>query len=472
MSAHSRTRTRWALAALTAAAAALGTGLATGVLSPTLAGAAGAAAVPVRQDFNGDGYPDLAVGAPGATIGGQANAGYVAVMYGSAHGLSAAHRTVISRATAGIPGAPAARERFGTHTAAADLNGDGYTDLVVNGYEHGSLIVWGGAGGLSGGTAVPGYSSYAQAGDFNGDGKPDLALVDTGTAAGDEPYGSDVVVWNGPVSRGGTPASTGAFDGRSHLFTDVRATASGDVNGDGYADLALAEYTGDGGFGTELYYGGPDGLTGRVVPTSTDIAASVAIGDLNSDGYGDLVVGDPGAQKVTALYGSASGITGTSRRNSVGQNTPGVPGATESGDAFGWSVAVGDVNKDGYQDVAVGVPYEDLGGTRDAGDVIVLRGSANGLTGSKAQAVSQDTKGVPGTAEKGDQFGFAVHLLDVNANGYADLAASAYREDGQNGAVWLLRGRPTGLTADAAFVFGGKTIGAPYQGANFGFTLG
>jgi hypothetical protein len=89
-------------------------------------------------------------------------------------------------------------------------------------------------------------------------------------------------------------------------------------------------------------------------------------------------------------------------------------------------------------------------GRPDAGDAVLLRASTSGLTGKNAQSFSQNTSGVPGTAEENDAFGSQVRLLDINGNGRADLAATAIREDSVNGAVWVLRGTKTGLTADAA----------------------
>lgn len=81
---------------------------------PALAGSASAAeSKAVQDDFNGDGYKDLAVGAPTATIGGKPGAGYVTVMYGGPHGLTKDNRVTISRSTSGIPGDPAAGENFG-----------------------------------------------------------------------------------------------------------------------------------------------------------------------------------------------------------------------------------------------------------------------------------------------------------------------------------------------------------------------
>jgi len=93
------------------------------------------------------------------------------------------------------------------------------------------------------------------------------------------------------------------------------------------------------------------------------------------------------------------------------------------------------------------------------------------LTGKGAQGFTQNTKGVPGAVETSDNFGGAVSLLDINGNGYADLAAAAPHENAGDGAVWSLRGRPTGIVTDAAFTFGGRTVGAPYAKAAFGWEL-
>ncbi|QFZ72955.1 hypothetical protein GFH48_06495 [Streptomyces fagopyri] len=95
--------------------------IALGVGPPGATGVAAAApTAPVGDDFNGDGYQDVAVAASHATVDGKSGAGYVTVMYGGPHGLSASGRTVISRATKGIPGSPAKNENFGTPSAKGD----------------------------------------------------------------------------------------------------------------------------------------------------------------------------------------------------------------------------------------------------------------------------------------------------------------------------------------------------------------
>jgi hypothetical protein len=133
--------------------------------------------------------------------------------------------------------------------------------------------------------------------------------------------------------------------------------------------------------------------------------------DFNNDGADDLAVGVPldsvgamvGAGAVNVLYGSASGLTGTG-----GQLFSQVGGAVEAGDQFGFALAAGDFNHDTFADLAVGAPFEGVGGTVEAGAVSVLPGSAGGLTAAGGQLFTQDTPGVPGSAQELDFFGFTL----------------------------------------------------------------
>ena len=163
------------------------------------ASAGGAPAAAERHDdFNGDGYSDLAVAAPEATVDGKTKAGYVAVVYGSATGLKTSSKQVVSQNSPGVTDSAETADLFGSAVSTADLDQDGYDDLIVGvtgedsvegGAETGLVqVVWGGPNGLSGGAALAyGHDTYDRlsdrgrltVGDVNGDGAPDLVAVES-----------------------------------------------------------------------------------------------------------------------------------------------------------------------------------------------------------------------------------------------------------------------------------------------------
>ncbi|MDN0200973.1 FG-GAP-like repeat-containing protein [Streptomyces sp. S.PNR 29] len=461
------------------------------VIAPVTAHAAESrsAATELHDDFNGDGYQDVAFAAPGAKVDGQARAGYVAVVYGSANGLNLTHRQVISQNTAGIPGTAEADDRYGDSLAAGDMNGDGYADLVVgaSGEEvagvagTGSLaVVWGGPQGLSGATAVAtGALAGAQSaiGDFDGDGHLDLATPSS--------------LLTGPFDR-----TTGAASAAPLRVDTVdyatNTLAAGDVDGDGITDLVALnidstddDYSNPDQYHRRVLYlrGTGQGLSAPVTlknEDGTDLRGgeSLGIGDVDQDGYGDLVIGRSlnhdivdedlliGGQ-IGVVYGSAAGPD-TSREAMITQDSPGVPGATEWGDSFGGGISVGDVNGDGYADVATGAFTEGLGEEYAAGQVTVLRGSGTGLTGAGAVAFNQDTANVPGTAERNDFFGARTALIDTNRDGRAELIVGSPGENLGAGSLWAFPNPGTGPTATGSVSFGAGTLGTVADRAGLG----
>lgn len=265
---------------------------------------------------------------------------------------------------------------------------------------------------------------------------------------------------------------------RREMFSGV--TAAGDFNGDGYDDLAVAYPYADVGSATEagkveVTYGSRSGAASRPQvwhQDSTNILGlsesgdhfgySLAAGDFNNDGYDDLAIGVPhesvghstyiGGQSdagaVRVIYGSSYGLT--ARGDQIWfQNSPGIPGKSEVGDLFGWSLAAGDFNGDGHDDLAIGAPGENLGWKDDAGAVNVIYGSSKGLNAANSQVFTQDSKGMRGGSEINDFFGWSLAAGDFDNDGRDDLAVGVpYENVGWKkdaGAVNVIYGSPSGL---------------------------
>ncbi|MFE5025448.1 integrin alpha [Streptomyces sp. NPDC056656] len=140
------------------------------------------------------------------------------------------------------------------------------------------------------------------------------------------------------------------------------------------------------------------------------------------------------------------------------QDTAGVPGTAEDGDQFGQSLSVGDVNADGYADVLVGSPGEAIGTLKFAGTAVLLRGSSSGLTTTKAVGYTQNTADVPGAAQAGDQFGATAHLADLNKDGKAEAVVGVPTEN-SDGCLWTARGSTSGPVLSGSLNLCGKGAG-------------
>ncbi|MEU5774539.1 FG-GAP repeat protein [Streptomyces venezuelae] len=458
MPAHARNHLLGA-AALCAATALAVTGLTAG--NAAAAGPADASAdarvdapSKIRGDYNGDGYVDLAVGVPSATVDGKAKAGYVNVVWGGASGLGKHGSTTVSQATAGVPGTAEAGDAFGFAVASDDMNGDGYSDLIVGapdedttvGMSVGTVaVVWGGANGFKGGfTAANGnfdssqYGAQLATGDFDKDGDKDIAF----NAHFDE--SSSVRVRPGPFTTG-SPATLERVIGWH--FAGSTALASGDFDGDGGDDLAVS-YNGMEISGTTVM-NRASGEWKETWHTSDRTNTSLAAGDFDGDGTTDLAVGNvqpnPETEQTTcadrlggavlSVYGKKDGALGDGGTACTTQASPEVGGTAEADDNFGAHLAVGDLDRKGGDELIVGADAEAVGTVKNAGTYWTLASSGAGkpFTGP---AFSQNTAGVAGTAEADDHFGESVATGDYNGDSLPDVTVGAPGEDGLKGGVW------------------------------------
>jgi hypothetical protein len=175
----------------------------------------------------------------------------------------------------------------------------------------------------------------------------------------------------------------------------------------------------------------------------------LAAGGLTADGFDDLAVGVPGdtsgSGSVTVLTGDGGGLTANDLV--IRQGTGGVPGAAEPGDLFGWTVAIGDFDGSGIEDLAVGAPLESRPGGLGAGDVTVVAAGPRGLDLRLATVWHRGVGSLEGSLATSSGFGFGLTSVDVDGDDAGDLVVHA-RAANAAGELHLLPGSPTGISGN------------------------
>ncbi len=425
-------------------------------------------------DVNGDGYADIVVGAY-LHDNGQINEGKLYVYHGSSSGINTTANTTYE--------SDQAQAFLGySVSAAGDVNGDGYADIIVGAYEfdNGSTdegIAYIFSGSSSGIQSSPMSTlesdqanaqfgiSVSGAGDVNGDGISDV-LIGSDNYNGGEFFEGAAFVFHGVTSGINTNMVNISKESNiTNAFFGVSSASAGDVNGDGYDDwiVGASGYTNGQSFEGAFYlYYGPDAFKFELIESnqgSSGFGRSVAAaGDVNGDGYGDVIVGAPQYDNgqnnegiAQIFHGSASGLSTITAVTLEGN---------QASAFFGFSVrGVGDINGDGYADVAVGASSFDNPESNE-GVVFIYFGSASGINSTADDTLEIDQA----DAQLGRNQ--SVSGGDINGDGYSDVVVGAsFYDNGQNGegAIFVYHGSEEGLPS-----LPNTTIESNQVGAIFG----
>ena len=413
-------------------------------------------------DVNHDGFDDVVVGA-NSYGGANGDAGLVYLFLGGANGLQANAARKLS---------PKGNNDFGiSMSSAGDINNDGFSDVIIGSY--GKVAIYlGHKSGLSQeplelihDNEIVGFGNrVAAAGDVNKDGIDDVLI----TASGDGKSGGKVFVYMG--SDTGllvNPATVieGESDDMGGYFGESIASA-GDVNHDGFADVIIGSTSANNFVGRAYIYLGSDAGLGDGLNAEPSVVlngagamkyfggAVATAGDVNHDGYSDVLVGAKGTDKIRGkafLY--LGGPEGLKDKPTVDFQSD------EDDDRFGGAVSTaGDINKDGFSDIIIGA--RKATNADQKGRAYVYLGSAAGLRDSPANVLAGE--------EGGDGFGGTVSTAgDINHDGFSDIMIGAPGnrylrnslggpETSVTGKVHVYKGGTKGLTSPPAKIVSGE----------------
>jgi hypothetical protein len=378
------------------------------------------------DDVDGDGRPEVVVGAPGASMGGLASAGSTYV-FTSTGGLLWRH-----------DGTEAGAELGTSVAGGGDLTGDGIPDVIMGTpfadaaplEDGGGVVTASGASGQLvwqyldswGGNALRTGWSVASLADVDGD---DLSEVIVGSPSDiDCPFGVCPELHNG-IARllAGSDGSEIKQYGLGDTEMGASVAAIADLNGDGFQDVLIgapaSELPGNPGVVRAFPGGGPSAAPMPEVPLfaipgvasgARFGSAVVATPDIDADGQADIFVGAPGTDVDSLVDAGAVRLISSATQLELWRAD-----GTEAGGEFGSSVAaLGDVDDDGVPDVVVGAPLSDPGGLIDAGSAFVL----SGATGSVLFRIDG--------AAPGERLGTSMAGLgDVTGDGHPDVVVGA-----------------------------------------------
>ena len=435
-------------------------------------------------DLNGDGFDDLIIGAPNVSQ----SAGVVYVIFGQAvppaqTDLSTTYDMIIYGESSGF--------RLGASLASADFNGDGYDDLVLGApsASHQGFTTAGKTYVIYGGPSLPASIDLSQGmgdvalqiwgggtshflgeavghGDFNGDGYDDLAVSARGADFGTRVRCGVTYIMlggSGPFSNSLIDLSSGdstdvVIVGKADNLNSGNAIASGDIDADGYDDIAItavnAVTNGTGSGEAYVRYGSAvlpavvDLLTDTdltvIGETGSYLGYGVGSGDIDRDGYDDLVLGAFGASgfngRTYVLFGKDRSLLPAQVDLSVDTADMTIDG--ESVSLSGLTLAVANLNGDGFDDILTSGSGASAPAGASAGVVYALLGDQKqALSAAIDLAITNADIEVFGAAS-GDQIGVPVVAGDLNGDGIEDMIIGSIYPDNFTGCVYVVWGEP------------------------------
>lgn len=363
-------------------------------------------------DVNGDGYDDVIIGDPNYTHG-QFHEGGAFIYLGSAAGLLTTPARIVESNNA--------NSFLGSSVSSAgDVNGDGYDDVLVGAHRYleggGAFLYLGSATGipsvassvfLESNEDADFGSSVSAAGDVNGDGYDDIIIGAPYYDNGQLEEGRAYIYYG---SAAGTDITADVIMETNSAFTylGTTVTGAGDVNGDGYDDVAITAMGLN--YKTYLHYGSAAGLSSTasfIIDNDDQEIGKYAsdAGDVNGDGYDDIILGCFSADNFFVYHGSATGITSSNPSATINSSRPQALSSA------------GDINGDGYDDVISG-DFSFSDGQSYEGAVSCYSGSAAGVYGIASQTIAGELL----NANLGSSVSGAG---DVNGDGYEDFLMGA-----------------------------------------------
>jgi len=479
--------------------------------------------VSAAGDVNGDGISDFLVG---SNRQGSNSQGAVFVVFGKSSGWTSSFNLSTLDGSNGfkVQGLNYLDSAGRSATRVGDLNGDGYSDIMfgapnadASNVESGAgYVVFGHSGAFASSLSVSaldgtngfrlsgyvydyaGYSSTS--GDLNGDGFSDMILSAPGADVSSGWDAGNVYVYFGQTSgsyQSNINLNLTSLNGTNgfllkgaspYEYTGWSVASAGDVNGDGFEDLVIgnnststdrAGYVVFGkasGWASAIELSALNGTTGfqlfgknyvgwvpQGISSGNLVGYSAAsAGDINGDGYADIIIGNPGVDSYKGasyvVYGKASGWASTLNLTAL-NGTDGfkISGAVAN-DYAGYVGSAGDINSDGYDDLIVGAPFAQPT-LLNQGSVYVIYGKASAFapTVDLATITSSDGFRIDGGSGN-DLLGVNTHSAsDVNNDGHPDLVLGAPGAYTTYNASYVYFSPTSGVAPTGAYVYRGTT---------------